>query len=62
MAGRSRMSREAHVRICEGLGGEVPPAYSTLVWIQDGLICILQLRLSKKSECGILVICPQFSA
>ena len=26
---RSRMSREAHVWICEGLGGEVPPGYST---------------------------------
>jgi hypothetical protein len=25
-AGRSRMGREAHVRICGGLGGEVPPA------------------------------------
>ena len=22
---KSRMSREAHVRFCEGLGGEIPP-------------------------------------
>ena len=27
---RSRMSRETHVRICGGPGGEIPLGYSTL--------------------------------
>ena len=40
------MSREAHVRFCEGLGGNSPGLLDSNI-IEDGRSCILQLRVSK---------------
>jgi hypothetical protein len=28
----SRVNREVYARFCEGLGGEIPPAYSAMWW------------------------------
>ena len=32
------MTREGHVRLREGLGGEVPPVYSTVPFMSEGLV------------------------
>ncbi len=43
IADRSRVSREAHVRLCEGLGRKGSPSYSTSIWMQDWGICVFPL-------------------